>query len=230
MMVIITIRHKRLEQCKAWGPHSWELRLRLWKYNSDLLRLQCDLLGWPKSIWCGHIANSLPLWDVSHWWSDLKYDLLPSYSLQHSNTTSPTITGVERFSKIQNLHSSLFKQHLFSNDRSTLRGERESIFNWMFTWGILQPYGSDYWTICTSALSGCLSLWSNTQLSKLSHKNLQRRNKTAWNLIKSTPLLLEKPKTLKTGDIKHTYSFFQSCKHHRCQKTFSKQRLWVISY
>lgn len=80
--------------------------------------------------------------------------------------------------KLHNLHISLFKQHLFSNDRSTLRGEWESIFNWMFTWGIT----STIWIrlldhMHVDASSGLLSCWS---ISKRTHKTVQRRNKSCF--------------------------------------------------
>lgn len=113
---------------------SWPLR---WESctvsNLYLLRLQCDLLWWPKSIQCGRTSSLGGLLHIGEViWNMTYLPLFPSLFL-HMQTTGE---GKERFSELQNLHSPLFKQHLFSNDRSTLSGEWESIFNWMFTWGI----------------------------------------------------------------------------------------------
>lgn len=118
-------------------------------------------------------------------------------SLFQTNTCTRTCTArrEERVGKLQNLHSSLFKQHLFSNDRSTLRGEWESIFNWMFTWGRT----SGIW----------IRLLDHMHFDT---KNLRERSKPASNPIKSTTFLLKKkPQNDKNGGHK-TRILLKPCK------------------
>ncbi len=180
---------KRLEQCKAVSQAVGSLvRLILWQQNSDLLSLQFDLLWWPKSInvgillspsRCGILSIGEVIWNMTYFpcFLSLFQANTLSHTHTHTNTCTPTVKSEERFGKLQNLHSSLFKQHLFSNDGSTLRGEWESIFNWMFTWGIT----STIWIRLLDHMHfgnswGCLSFWSYKLLPK-NLKNTCRKEK-----------------------------------------------------
>lgn len=80
-----------------------------------------------------------------------------------------------------NLHGSLFKQHLFGNDRSRLHGEWCSIFNWMFTWGITSTIWIRYhWTICTAPLR----LVSSDPEVRDHEKDLQKSNQSYFEKSK----------------------------------------------
>lgn len=142
MVVMITVRHKRLEQYET-GSHTVGVMGGLYCGSKTQIYSGCNLIycdDQNQSMW---VDRFLPP-TVEYWalvkWSEIWLTSLSFFPLfqanTHTHTRTATVRREERFGKLQNLHSSLFKQHLFSNDRSTLQGEWESIFNWMFTWGV----------------------------------------------------------------------------------------------
>lgn len=150
-------------------PHSWEhLKFRFTEPAAWSVAMI-----WINLVWVHHLPP--PHSDILVHWSGIWLRFLVCLFSLHMHTDCQETRDS---GKLHNLHISLFKQHLFSNDRSTLRGEWESIFNWMFTWGIT----STIWIrlldhMHVDASSGLLSCWS---ISKRTHKTVQRRNKSCF--------------------------------------------------